>query len=293
MADIGGSERLPIHEFSSPVEIAWCPGCGNFGILRALKQALVELQLKPAQVLVVSGIGQAGKTPHYLKCNTFNGLHGRSLPAAAGARLANRDLTVIAEGGDGDGYGEGGNHLIGAISRNIKITYLVHNNQVYALTKGQASPTSAPGFVTKTTPGGAGEALNPIALAIALNASFVARSYAGDAAHLSGMIKAAIQHRGFALLDILQPCVTFNRVNTYQFYQARLYKLEDDRQYDPANRVEAFRRSLEWGDKIPIGIFYRHERPLFEDTHPVLKEKPLVNQVGDIAALKKFVEEFK
>jgi 2-oxoglutarate/2-oxoacid ferredoxin oxidoreductase subunit beta len=284
--------KVTENDYASAVEIAWCPGCGNFGILKAMKQALVELDLLPSEILIVSGIGQAGKFPHYLKCNTFNGLHGRSLPAAAGAKLANRELTVIAEGGDGDGYGEGGNHLIAAISRNLKITYLVHNNQVYALTKGQASPTSDRGFISKTTPAGAGEPLNPIALGIALNASFVGRSYAGDVGHLSKMIKLALQHKGFALLDILQPCVTFNHVNTYQFYQSRVYKLEDDLQYDPSNRVGAFKKALERDDKIPIGLFYFHERPLFEENQPVLKDLPLVKQGSNPLQLEKLLVEY-
>ena len=220
MVQTGSNSRpLTVQDYFSPVEIAWCPGCGNFGILRAVKRALVELKLEPHQVLFVSGIGQAGKFPHYLKCNMLNELHGRALPAAVAAKIVNPELTVIAVGGDGDGYGEGGNHFINAMVRNVHITYLVHNNQVYGLTKGQASPTSGRGFVTKTTPTGAWEPLNPLALAIATNASFVARSYSADTEHLSKMIKMAIQHKGFALIDILQPCVTYNHVNTYQFYQ--------------------------------------------------------------------------
>jgi 2-oxoglutarate ferredoxin oxidoreductase subunit beta len=292
MAEDNGVNRLSVDDYTSSVEIAWCPGCGNFGILKAMKQALVELNLSPSQILIVSGIGQAGKFPHYLKCNTLNGLHGRSLPAAAGAKIANSELTIIAEGGDGDGYGEGGNHLIAALNRNLKITYLVHNNQVYALTKGQASPTSDRGFITKTTPSGAGEPLNPIALAIALNASFVARSYSGDTDHLVKMIKMAVQHKGFALLDIFQPCVTFNHVNTYQFYQNHLYKLEDDLEYDPSNRIEAFRKSLEWGEKIPIGLFYSNQRPVFEEGQPALRGLPLVRQKLDPLQVERLLEEY-
>jgi 2-oxoglutarate ferredoxin oxidoreductase subunit beta len=283
---------ITVQDYLSPVEVQWCPGCGNFGILRAVKRALVELKLEPHQVLFVSGIGQAGKFPHYLRCNLLNELHGRTLPAAAAAKIVNPELTVIAEGGDGDGYGEGGNHLLGAMLRNVKITYLVHNNQVYGLTKGQASPTSDRGFITKTTPAGAGEPLNPIALAIASNASFVARSFSADTEHLSKMIVMAIQHKGFALVDIFQPCVTYNHVNTYQFYQTHLYKLEDDKSYNMTDRVGAFKKALEWGDKIPIGLFYRVERPVFEETLEASKGVPLVKQKIDPLIFEKLLDEF-
>jgi 2-oxoglutarate/2-oxoacid ferredoxin oxidoreductase subunit beta len=283
---------LTLQDYFSPVENQWCPGCGNFGILNALKKVLVDLQLAPHRVLFVSGIGQAGKIPHYLKCNLLNELHGRTLPAAAAARIVNPELTVIAEGGDGDGYGEGGNHFLGAMVRNVKITYLVHNNLVYGLTKGQASPTSEKGFVTKTTPSGAGEALNPLALAVAANASFVARSFAGDQAHLSRMINMAIRHHGFALVDILQPCVSFNHVNTYEFFSSRIYKLEDEAGYDPSDRTAAFRKTLEWGDKIPIGLFYRCERPVFEETLEASRGVPLVQQELDPLSIAPLLDEF-
>jgi 2-oxoglutarate/2-oxoacid ferredoxin oxidoreductase subunit beta len=283
---------VTLQDYFSPVENQWCPGCGNFGILNAVKKTLVDLQLAPHQVLFVSGIGQAGKFPHYLQCNLLNELHGRTLPAAAAARIVNPELTVIAEGGDGDGYGEGGNHFIGAMLRNVKITYLVHDNQVYGLTKGQASPTSERGFVTKTTPAGAGEPLNPLALAVACNVSFVARSFAGDIEHLSKMINMAIRHRGFALVDILQPCVTFNHVNTYEFFRKRVYKLEDEAGYDPANRVAAFQKTLEWGDKIPTGLFYRCERPVFEETLEAARGIPLVNQKLDPLSIAHLLDEF-
>jgi 2-oxoglutarate ferredoxin oxidoreductase subunit beta len=283
---------LTEKDYLSPVEIAWCPGCGNFGILRAVKKALVSLNLEPHQVLIVSGIGQAGKFPHYLNCNLLNELHGRSLPAAAAAKIANPELTVLAVGGDGDGYGEGGNHFLGALLRNIDFTYLVHNNQVYGLTKGQASPTSDRGFVSKTTLSGAGEPLNPLAIAIAANASFVARSYSADIEHLSRIIRLAIQHKGFALVDILQPCVSFNHVNTYEFYQKHLYELDDDRSYDPTDRIAAFKKSLEWGEKIPIGIFYKNDRPLFEDGLEAIRSGPLVRQPLNPASIEKLLDEF-
>ena len=283
---------VTVQDYFSSVENQWCPGCGNFGILLAMKKALVELNLEPHQVLFVSGIGQAGKFPHYLKCNLLNELHGRALPAAQAAKIVNPKLTVIAEGGDGDGYGEGGNHFLSALARNVEITYLVHNNQVYGLTKGQASPTSDRGFITKTTPSGASEPLNPLAMAIAANASFVARSYSADTDHLSKMITMAIQHNGFALIDVFQPCVTYNHVNTYQFYQKRLYRLDEDKTYDPTDRVMAFKKSLEFGERIPIGLFYKVDRAVFEQQMPALSLGPLVKQKLDPTQFESVLEEY-
>jgi 2-oxoglutarate/2-oxoacid ferredoxin oxidoreductase subunit beta len=270
---------------------AWCPGCGNFGILRALNRALVEMTIEPHQVLLVSGIGQAGKLPHYTRGNVFNSLHGRPVPPAIGARIANSDLIVIAISGDGDAYGEGGNHFIHAARRNHDITYLVHNNQVYGLTKGQASPTSDVGFITKTTPYGAASPLNPIALAIVSGASFAARGFAGDIDHLSNLIKKGITHRGFALIDILQPCVSFNHKNTFQWYRERVYKLEDEK-YDPSDKKAALLKALTWGEEIPIGIIYREDLPVYEDQLPALSKKPLVRQRIDPAGIEKLLAEF-
>jgi 2-oxoglutarate ferredoxin oxidoreductase subunit beta len=222
----------------------------------------------------------------------LNELHGRALPAAAAAKIVNPELTVIAEGGDGDAYGEGGNHFMHAMVRNVDFTYLVHDNQVYALTKGQASPTSDSGFVTKTTPGGAHEPLNPLAVAIAANASFVARGYAGDIPHLSKIIAAAIQHKGFSLVDILQPCVSFNHTNTYQFFQKRVYKLEDEAGYNSSNRLKAFEKALEWGDRIPTGILYQVERPVFEDSLWQTDGIPLVKRKLDPQTAAHLMTEF-
>jgi len=271
---------------------AWCPGCGNFGILGALKKALVDLQLEPHRVLIVSGIGQAGKLPHYIKCNVLNELHGRPVPAAIGAKMANPDLTVIAISGDGDGYGEGGNHWLHALRRNHQITYLVHNNQIYGLTKGQASPTSDRGFVTKTTPDGAAAPVNPILIAIAAGGTFVARSFAGDIDHLAGIIKLALGHRGFAFVDILQPCVSFNHQNTYAWYRERVYKLETETGYDPTDRLAAFQRAQEWGNRIPIGVIYQGRAPTFEDSLPALRGEPLVWRKTDPKAIRKLLDEF-
>ncbi len=269
---------------------AWCPGCGNFGILRAINKALVELEIKPHQVLMVSGIGQAGKLPHYTRGNVFNSLHGRPIPSAIGAKIANPELIVIVVSGDGDGYGEGGNHFIHAMRRNHDITYLVHNNQVYGLTKGQASPTSDLGFVTKTTPYGAATPVNPIALAIATGDSFVSRGFAGDINHLVGLIKMGITHKGFALIDILQPCVAFNFKNTYSWYRERVYKLGED--YDPSNKLAAFEKAQEWGDRIPIGVIYKVERPTFEEQIPALSKGALVKQAIEPGHVERLLAEF-
>jgi len=269
---------------------AWCPGCGDFGILTAMKRALVELGLEPNQVLLVSGIGQAGKLPHYLRGNIFNSLHGRPVPPAIAAKIANPELTVIAVSGDGDAYGEGGNHFLHSVRRNHQITYLVHDNQVYGLTKGQTSPTSDPGFVTRTTPQGAPLPINPIAVAIAADVSFAARSFAGDIEHLTLMLKLGIKHRGFALIDVLQPCPSFNFKNTNAWYKERVYKLGDD--YDPTNKIGAFQKAQEWGDKIPIGVLYRKERPTFEDHLPALKAGPLVKQKLDPRPVESILSEF-
>lgn len=270
---------------------AWCPGCGNFGILTALENALVTLQIKPFQVLMVSGIGQSGKLPHYTKGNVFNALHGRALPVATGAKIANPELIVIAVAGDGDGYGEGANHFINAARRNNDITYLVHNNQVYGLTKGQASPTSDFGFVTKTTPQGADMPLNPIALAIAAGAGFVSRGFAGDVEHLAQLIVHGIQHRGFALIDVLQPCVSFNRKNTFAWYRERVYNL-DGTDYHPDDKLAAFEKAQEWGDKIPIGIIYSEEKPAYEERLSASRKEPSTQRKLDPMQAEKLLAEF-
>jgi 2-oxoglutarate ferredoxin oxidoreductase subunit beta len=270
---------------------AWCSGCGNFGILKAFKDTMVELGIEPRQFTVVSGIGQAGKLPHYLKCNTFNGLHGRTLPVATGLRLSNHEMLVIAVAGDGDCYGEGGNHLIHAMRRNINVKLFVHDNQIYGLTKGQASPTSLEGMVTKNQPFGVfSEQLNPIALAIAIDCSFVARGFTGDMGHLKELMKASILHKGFSLLDILQPCVTFNKINTYEWYKQRVYHVEPE--YNPEDRIEAFKKALEWGERIPTGIIYKNHRPVLEERVPVIKDNPLVRQTFDQSRLETALKEF-
>ncbi|MEK6698949.1 MAG: 2-oxoacid:ferredoxin oxidoreductase subunit beta [Nitrospirota bacterium] len=271
---------------------AWCPGCGNFPILKAFKDAMVELGIEPHQVTMVSGIGQASKLPHYTKCNAFNGLHGRTLPVATGLRLANHEMLTIAVAGDGDCYGEGGNHLLHAMRRNINVKLFVHDNQIYGLTKGQASPTTGEGTVTKNMPFGVlSEQLNPLALAVALDCGFAARSFAGDVTHLKGIMKEAVRHKGFALVDILQPCVTFNKTNTYDWYKQRVYPLEPE--YDPENRAAAFTRALEWGDRIPIGVLYRNRRLPYEDRVPVIAGRPLLRQNDvDLSRIATTIKEF-
>jgi 2-oxoglutarate ferredoxin oxidoreductase subunit beta len=283
---------VPLDEYKGQTP-AWCPGCGNFAILKVFKDAVSELGLEPHQFTIVSGIGQSGKFPHYLRCNTFNGLHGRTLPVATGLKLANSGQLVIAVAGDGDCYGEGGNHLLHAMRRNINIKLFVHNNQIYGLTKGQASPTSLEGSLPRNLPFGVlSEALNPLSLAVAMDCSFVARTFSGDAEHLKEMIKAAIAHKGFSLVDIFQPCVSFNKINTYDWYKQRVYRIEGD--YNPGDRISAFQRSLEWGDRIPIGIIYTNNRRTFEEGIPLIKDRPLVkhDQAADKAKIAERIREF-
>ena len=277
--------------YDSDVPIAWCPGCGNFGILEAFKKAMAALKLQPHRYLLVSGIGQAGKLPHYTRGNIFNSLHGRAMPPAAGAKAANPKLTVIVIGGDGDGYGEGGNHTLHAMRRNHDLTYLVHDNQVYALTKGQASPTSDAGYVTKTTLYGALPPVNPLTLAITQGATFVARGFSGDIEHLAGLIALGVKHKGFSLIDILQPCVTFNKVNTFGWYQERVYKLGE--KYDPTDQAKALRKAQEWGKRIPIGVIYLNENePSFEERLGLLAREPISRRVLSSAPAAKLLKDF-
>ena len=283
---------VTLQDYAQAMPIAWCPGCGNFGILQAFRKAMVALNLEPHQILLVSGIGQAPKLPHYTHGNVLNGLHGRAISEASGAKITNSELTVIVIDGDGGAYGEGLNHTLAAMRRNIRMTYMVHNNQVYGLTKGQASPTSDLGFVTKTTPMGASQPLNPLTLALASDVSFLARSFAGDIEHLSKILQMAITHRGFALVDILQPCVSFNHKNTFQWYRDRVYKLDEDKSYDPTDKMMAFTKAQEWGDNIPIGLIYRQERPVYEEQLPALKELPLVKQKLDPVQFEALLDEF-
>ncbi|MBI5391768.1 2-oxoacid:ferredoxin oxidoreductase subunit beta [Candidatus Woesearchaeota archaeon] len=273
---------VKFEELNTLNPITWCGGCGDFSMLLCLKKAIVELNLEKEEVLCVSGIGCSGKVPYWINTYGFCGLHGRPLPVATAAKLTNHKLTVLAMGGDGDGYAEGTSHFIHAARRNIDITYIVHDNQVYGLTKGQASPTSDKGFLTTSTPNGVLEmAINPIALALSAGATFVARSYAGMQQHLIEMIKEAVKHKGFAFIDVLQPCVTYNYKNTYQWYQAKVYDLQKEK-HNTSSLTKAFEKALEWDDhektKIPIGIFYQAGRDTFEEDHGQIKKLPLVKQ---------------
>lgn len=263
--------------------MAWCPGCGNFLVLQALKLALDELDITPQNTVLVSGIGQAAKTPQYIKANYFNGLHGRAIPAALGIKSANKELNVIVVSGDGDIYGEGGNHFIHAIRKNSDISVFVCNNMVYGLTKGQASPTTHKGYETRLSPGGVkDEPFNPVAMAIAANASFVARAFCQDIQQTKEFMKQAILHKGFSLVDIFQPCVTFNKVNTYDWFKQNTYYLEGK-----FERIQAFEKSLEM-EKLPLGIFYENQRETYEET----LQTPLYKNEFDQDKLKQLIKKY-
>lgn len=246
------------------IEIHWCPGCGNFSALKIMKDALTELNIAPKNLVLVSGIGQAGKFPHFMKAQSYNGLHGRYLSAALGIKAANPELTVIAVSGDGCTYSEGGNHFIHTIRYNPDIVNIVHNNQVYGLTKGQASPTSQLGFVTKVQVFGViNEPLNVVAMAIALNASFVARAFVGDSEKTKNILKQAINHKGYALIDLLCPCVSFNRINTFQWYKENSYYINNS--HDPYDQEKAMKLALD-SSKFPLGILYiNHKKRPYEE----------------------------
>ncbi len=263
------------NELSTQNKIQWCPGCGDFGILAAAKSAISQLGLNPWEVVIVSGIGCSSKIPHYIKTYGFEGVHGRTLPVATGIRLSNHKLTVIAMAGDGDGYGIGMSHFIHTAKRNMNITYIVFNNSIYGLTKGQASPTTAFGRKTSSTPHGNPERpLSPLALAITAGATFVARSFAGDVQHLSEMMKKAIMHKGFSFIDVLQPCVSWNPDYTYEWYKEKIYRLGPE--YDPFNKAAAVSKALQVEEKIATGIFFIDDKtPSYEETLEQISEKPL------------------
>lgn len=267
-----------LTDFSTTHNPTWCPGCGNFGIWTALRMAVAELGWEPHEFLVVYGIGCSGNMANVIKSYGFHGLHGRALPVAIGAKLANQNLKVIALGGDGDGYGEGGNHFIHALRGNVDITYIVHDNQVYGLTKGQMAPTTEKGEITSSTPEGViDQPINPPALAISAGGTFVAQGFAGDTRQLKDLIKQGIRHSGFAHLNVLQPCVTFNHHNTFSWFLKRVYKLEEQK-YEPIDKTLAFQKALEWGDKIPTGVIYKEIRNTYEQGVSELKKQPLIKQ---------------
>lgn len=265
--------KLTVKDLKGKVDPDWCPGCGDFGVLNALKQAIVELGLQPHEVMTVSGIGCSSNLPGFISVYGMHTLHGRALAVATGAQLANHELKIIATGGDGDGYGIGGNHFLHTMRRNVDLTYIVMDNQIYGLTTGQISPTSIKGMKTKSTPFGSVEyPINPIPLAIAGGATYVARGYTGQVKHLVELIKGGIQHKGFALIDAFSPCVTYNHDNSHEFFKQRTQKLED-MGHDPTDFHAAMEKAYMWGDVIPIGLFWkRDDLPSLDQLEPVLAE---------------------
>jgi 2-oxoglutarate ferredoxin oxidoreductase subunit beta len=276
MSEVKSEAKL----FNIEEKPTWCPGCGDFGILASFKNALVQMNIFPHQVCLVSGIGCGSKLPYYMRANGYDSLHGRALPVATGIKMGNHDLKVIVFSGDGDGYGIGGNHFIHALRRNPDLTHIVENNQVYGLTKGQYSPTSEKGYIGSTTPEGAIEVqVHPTSLALAGGASFVGRGFAGDPKHLTQLMIKGMQHKGYALIDVLQPCVTYNKINTYDWYKERVYKLEEESGYDPTNYDAAWEKAREWEERIPIGVIYEDlDRPTYEEQVVQLANGPLVKQ---------------
>ncbi len=270
--------QLTARDFKGPVDPDWCPGCGDFGVLNSLQRASAELGLRPHEILTVSGIGCSSNLPGYFNSYGMHTLHGRSLAVATGAKMGNHRLHVVVTGGDGDGYGIGGNHFTHTARRNVDLTYIVMNNQIYGLTTGQVSPTSDMGMKTKSTPFGSVELpINPITSAIMNGATFVARGYSGDVRHLTNLMKQAIQHSGFALVDVFSPCVTFNHDNSHAFFKDRIKRLEDE-EHDTRNWQAACEKALAFGDTIYTGLFFQKEAPTLDGSEPVLDEQPLAHK---------------
>jgi 2-oxoglutarate ferredoxin oxidoreductase subunit beta len=272
----------------------WCPGCGNFGIINALKKAIAEVGLDLEQTALVAGIGCSSKICQYVNMYRIETLHGRTLPVATGIKLANHKLSVIVAGGDGDGMGIGMGHFIHTARRNLDLAYFIHNNQIYGLTKGQASPTSDLGAITKFTPGPVGNVEHPINIvstAISAGATFVARGFTGQIAQLADLMAQAIRHPGFAVLDILQPCVSFNHLNTYAWYRERIIDLESLPGYDPSSQEAAASLGRLWGNQIPVGVFFRKVQPTFADSLPQLADHALVEKSLEGISIKKLMDE--
>jgi 2-oxoglutarate/2-oxoacid ferredoxin oxidoreductase subunit beta len=269
-----GLKQVTLPDLKGKVDPDWCPGCGDFGVLAALQKAVVELQIQPSDIVAISGIGCSSNLPGYIGTYGMHTLHGRALAVATGVKLANHALTVVVTGGDGDGFGIGGNHFIHTMRRNVDLVYLAMDNQIYGLTTGQVSPTSRIGMKTKSTPFGSVEGpINPISLALAAGATFIARGFSGEQKHLTDLIKQAIQHKGFSFIDVFSPCVTYNHDNTYPWFKQRVKKLEDDSSYDPANWLAAMEKSQIWGEEIPIGKFFqRTDAPALHEAEPILDE---------------------
>lgn len=280
-----------VNRYHNDFENKWCPGCGNFGVLNAVKKALAQQEISPENVLLVSGIGQAAKTPHFMNCNFFHGLHGRALPVATGALLANHDLHILVHMGDGDCYGEGGNHLLAALRRNLDVTLLVHDNRVYGLTKGQASPTSAHGFATSAQPFGSfSDAMNPVALALSQGCGFIARGYCGEVDHLAGLIRAGMAYPGFAMIDIMQVCVTYNPVNTYNYYNERI-RIIDEKTHPVHDWQSAMNMAMQPEKTIPIGIIHQKDTRPFTRRIPTLSGGPLIARKRDPSAIRSVLDE--
>ncbi len=272
MAD---EQKLTQRSYTTEYTPTWCPGCGNFGIMPATKGAYAELGLKPHEVAMIFGIGCSSNGSNFYSVYSFHGIHGRSLPVASGVKLANSDLTVIADSGDGDAYGEGISHFVHTARTNIDITYLVHDNHLYSLTTGQTSPTSGEGMKTKSMPfGNIDHPFNPIAVAILNGATFVAQGFSSDIPHLKELIKQAIQHKGFSFINILQLCPTFNKVNEFPWYKERVIKLEDE-QHDASDYQAAVNQAIRTDGKIPLGVYYQIEKPSYGDRIQQL-ETPLI-----------------
>ena len=270
--------ELPVETFKGPVDPDWCPGCGDYGVLRAVQLAAASQGIAPENLLIVSGIGCSSNLPGFIHAYGIHSIHGRAVPVATGAHLANTALKVVITGGDGDGYGIGLGHLIHAMRRNLDLTYIVMDNQIYGLTTGQASPTTTKEHVTKSTPRGNPELpLNPLALAIVSGATYVARGFSGEQKQLAELIAGGMSHRGFALIDVFSPCVTYNKINTYSFFKERVYTL-DQEGWDPTNATTSLQKAFEWGEKIPLGVIYKDEQPIYEDSEPLFKNGPLVKQ---------------
>ena len=277
---VEGPRTLTIADTKGKADPDWCPGCGDYGVLAALQKALVDLQIPLHNVITISGIGCSSNLPGYINTYGMHTLHGRSLPVATGVKLANHGLTVVVTGGDGDGFGIGGNHFVHTMRRNVDLLYIVMDNQIYGLTTGQTSPTSRLGMKTKSMPFGNIESpINPISMALAAGCTFVARGFTGEQKHLTELIKLGIQHPGFSLLDVFSPCVTYNHDNTYQWFRPRVKKLEDDSSYDSSDWIAAMGKSLMWGEEIPIGKFFeRTDIPSLHTAEPILNEGPLINR---------------
>jgi len=272
---------MPNLNLDTPVKPTWCPGCGNFGVLAAFKQACLKENWNNSNTALVAGIGCHGHVLNFIRLTSFEGLHGRAIPVATGIKLANNRLNVFVFTGDGDCLGEGGNHFIHACRRNHDLTVILHDNALYSLTTGQTSPTSPHGAKTKSTPlGNIDNPFSPITLAIASGATFVARALSNDVEKLSELITKANAHQGLSIIDVLQPCVSFNKEYTSDFYKDNFYYLDES--YDVTNKEVAFTKSQEWGIKqIPLGIFYNIEKPSYESQIPQIKDKPLVDLVSD------------